>query len=135
MGNYKYSLTVELPVEELVSKLAECDWCPITETSKIIGKKWHPVIIDRLLNGPKRFGEIKELISEISGKVLSDSLEDLEKEGIISRKVTSSRPVLIQYSLTEKGGDLEKVVRKMGEWGQKWLAPMEKPITIGKRVR
>lgn len=115
--------------------MVEGDWCPITETSKIIGRKWHPVIIDRLLDGPKRFGEVKQLIPELSSKVLSDSLEDLEKEGIIKREVISSRPVLIRYLLTEKGKDLERLLQKMGEWGQKWLAPMKKQITIDERIR
>jgi DNA-binding HxlR family transcriptional regulator len=116
-----------------VSELVEGYWCPITETAKLLGKKWYPVIIHRLLSGPKRFGELKELIPDISAKVLSDSLEELEKTGLVTRSVESTRPVLIRYSLNEKGVDLKGVLQKMSEWGSKWLAPMEKAILTSHR--
>jgi DNA-binding HxlR family transcriptional regulator len=80
------------------------DWCPITSTATMIGKKWHPVIIHRLLdNGPSGFNELKAEVDGISSKVLSDSLEDLEDKQLISREIVSEKPVRVEYSLTEYG--------------------------------
>ncbi len=111
--------------------MAEGHRCPITESSKIIGKKWYLVIIGRLLDGPKRFGEIEKAIPEISAKVLSDSLAELEQVGIIQRRVESSRPVLIHYFLTEKGADLKGVLDAVQIWGTKWMTiPAEAPLTV-----
>jgi DNA-binding HxlR family transcriptional regulator len=98
-------------------------WCSVTATSKLIAKKWYPVIVDRLMQGERRFGEIKESIPGISAKVLSDSLETLEKLGLVERIVTPQHPVSIRYSLTKEGADLAGVVQKMREWGDKWLRP------------
>lgn len=113
-----------------MSYLAEGHRCPITESSKIIGKKWYLVIIGRLQDGPKRFGEIEKAIPGISAKVLSDSLAELERVGVVQRRVESSRPVLIQYSLTEKGADLKGVLDALHIWGNKWMIPAEEPITV-----
>ena len=101
-------------------------FCPVTATSRLIAKKWHPVIIERLTNGPKRFNEIRVLIPRISAKVLSESLSDLETSGIVRRAVEPSRPVRIRYSLTERGGDLEDVIETMKAWGNRWLHPPAK---------
>jgi DNA-binding HxlR family transcriptional regulator len=105
-------------------------WCPVTESSKIIGKKWYLVIVGRLLDGPKRFGEIEKTIPEISAKVLSDALAELELLGIVQRRVEPSRPVLIQYTLTEKGGDLKGVLSAISGWGTKWLIPSKTSTTV-----
>ncbi|MDG6928431.1 MAG: helix-turn-helix transcriptional regulator [Nitrososphaerota archaeon] len=96
-------------------------WCPITRASELIGRKWYPVIIDRLLDGPKRFGEIERMIPGISAKVLSDSLEELERERIVTRRVRPTRPILITYGLTQKGAGLRAVLAAMREWGERWL--------------
>lgn len=99
------------------------EFCPVTATSQLIAKKWHPVILDRLSGGPKRFSEIRVTIPRISAKVLSDSLEDLEGVGLVRRTVEATRPVRILYSLTERGADLEGVIARMKEWGNRWLHP------------
>ncbi|MFC7028351.1 winged helix-turn-helix transcriptional regulator [Halomicroarcula sp. GCM10025324] len=103
------------------------DWCPITTTATLIGKKWHPVIIHRLLeSGPSGFNELKKNVDGISSKVLSDSLEDLQEKQLVDRAVISEQPFRVQYSLTERGESLEKVIMAMAEWGQNNLkAPSE----------
>lgn len=98
------------------------DWCPVTTTARLIGKKWHPVIVHRLLDeGPLGFNELKESVDGISSKVLSDSLTDLEESGIVDRDVVSEQPFRVQYSLTEPGADLQPIIEAMGDWGQKHL--------------
>lgn len=99
------------------------EWCPMTATAKIIGKKWHPVIVHRLLkNGEMGFNEIKNDLPGISNKVLSESLEDLEEKDIIDKQVISENPKRVRYTLTEMGKDLEKTINSMVEWGKKRTA-------------
>ena len=100
------------------------EWCPITTTSSLIGKKWHPVIVHRLLEGgPLGFNDLKRDVDGISSKVLSDSLEDLEDNDIVDREIVSEKPVRVEYSLTEFGRSLEPVILTMRDWGQEYLQP------------
>jgi len=102
------------------------EWCPITTTASVIGKKWHPVLVHRLLeNGPSGFNELKTNVDGISSKVLSDSLEDLQENGLVEREVISEQPFRVQYSLTERGASLETVIDAMKEWGQTHLTEPE----------
>jgi len=98
------------------------EWCPITSTATLIGKKWHPVILHRLLEaGPMGFNDLKEDVDGISSKVLSDSLEDLEEKDLVDREVVSDRPFRVNYSLTERGESLEPVIYAMRDWGMEHL--------------
>lgn len=100
------------------------DWCPITTTATLIGKKWHPVIIHRLLeNGPLGFNALKEEVDGISSKVLSDSLEDLEEKTLLNREIVSEKPFRVEYSLTDRGKSLDPVITAMADWGQEHLEP------------
>ncbi len=102
------------------------EWCPITTTATLIGKKWHPVIIHRLLEeGPQGFNDLKEEVDGISSKVLSDSLEDLEEKRLVDRTVVSDKPFRVKYSLTEYGRSLEPVIDTMREWGKENLRAAE----------
>ena len=102
------------------------EWCPVAATSLLIGKKWHPVIVHRLLeSGPLGFNALKMEVGGISGKVLSDSLDDLEERGIVVREVISKKPVRVDYFLTEFGQSLEPVIMTMYNWGEAHLEPME----------
>ncbi|NHN57568.1 MULTISPECIES: helix-turn-helix domain-containing protein [Halorussus] len=102
------------------------DWCPITATAALIGKKWHPVIVHRLLQGgPMGFNELKSDVGGISSKVLSDSLEDLEEKRLVDREVVSDKPVRVNYSLTEKGESLERLIFEMRDWGREHLDAAE----------
>lgn len=94
------------------------DWCPVTTTATLIGKKWHPVIVHRLLDGgPSGFSELEANVDGISSKVLSDSLDDLQEKRLVSRKVVSEKPFRVEYSLTDHGESLEPVIVEMRNWG------------------
>ena len=100
------------------------DWCPVTTTATLIGKKWHPVIIHRLLvNGPLGFNDLQTEVDGISSKVLSNNLDDLQEKRLVERAVVSEKPVRVEYSLTERGESLEPVITAMLEWGSEHLAP------------
>ena len=98
------------------------EWCPVTTTSSLIGKKWHPVIIHRLLErGPSGFNELERHVDGISSKVLSESLDDLEENGLVDRTLVSEKPVRVQYSLTDLVASLRPVIGAMRDWGNTHL--------------
>ncbi|WP_254769325.1 winged helix-turn-helix transcriptional regulator [Salinilacihabitans rarus] len=112
------------PIEQLEVWCAGEDWCPVTSTALLIGKKWHTVVLHRLLaNGPLGFNALKEEVGGISSKVLSDVLEDLETKRLIDREIVSEKPVRVEYSLTELGESLEPVISEMADWGNEYLVP------------
>ncbi len=100
-------------------------WCPVTSTMQLIGNKWKPVVIHRLLeNQPCGFSELKSNIPGISSKALSNTLKELERHGLVDRNVISDRPFRVQYSLTYHGEALEPIVRELERWGEQHLPEM-----------
>jgi len=98
------------------------EWCPVTVTSELLSKKWHPVIISRLIvNESLGFSDLQESIPEISSKVLSDGLEELEQHGLVNRAIVNDKPFRVQYSLTDRGRSLEPVIEEMSDWGSDYL--------------
>ena len=96
--------------------------CPKYESAaEILGKKWTGLIIRVLLGGPKRFKEIKEQIPEMSDKMLTDRMKELEALEVVKRNVFPEMPVRIEYELTEKGKGLEPVIQSIQEWGEQWM--------------
>ncbi|MGM0398926.1 MAG: winged helix-turn-helix transcriptional regulator [Halobacteriota archaeon] len=104
--------------EKLGVHCAGEEWCPIQATAKLLCKKWHPVIIHRLLNeGPMGFNELKEAVDGISSKVLSDNLDDLEEYTLVNREVVSEKPFRVAYSLTPRGESTQGIIDEMQTWG------------------
>lgn len=98
------------------------EWCPMIAASAVLGRKWHPVIIHRLANhGPLGFGELDGKIQGVSGKVLSESLTDLEDKGLVDRTVDDEKPVRVEYSLTTHGRGLEDAIDELHRWGREYL--------------
>ncbi|WP_307206970.1 winged helix-turn-helix transcriptional regulator [Paenibacillus harenae] len=96
--------------------------CPKYEAAAdILGKKWTGRIIRVLLGGPKRFKEIKEQIPEMSDKMLTDRMKELESQNIINRNVYPEMPVRIEYDLTDKGRELQPVIESIQKWGEEWM--------------
>lgn len=107
------------------------DWCPVSATASIIAKKWHPVIIHRLLEiGEMGFNDLKKEVDGVSSKVLSESLDDLEEKGLVDREVVSEKPVRVKYKLTEKGKGLESVIAEMSDWGRENLQDVDKGESV-----
>lgn len=95
------------------------DWCAVTCAAEVIGKKWHPVIIHRLLaSGPLGFNGLEDAIDGISSNVLSNSLDRLEEDDIVDRKIANEKPFRVAYSLTERGHELRPVIEAMNDWGK-----------------
>lgn len=84
----------------------------------IVGRKWNPVLLYRLLtDGPCGFSALKRRVDGISSKMLSESLSDLEEQGLVERNLLSDQPVRVEYTLTDRGESLEPVVTRMVQWG------------------
>ena len=77
--------------------------CPVETTLMLIGDKWKVLILRDLLPGTKRFGELKKSIGNVSQKVLTAQLRDMERNGLVNRKVYPEVPPRVEYSLTELG--------------------------------
>lgn len=96
--------------------------CPKYEAGiEILGKRWTGLIIRVLLGGAKRFRDIKEIVPEMSDKMLTERLKELEACGILSRNVYPETPVRVEYELTDKGRDMQQVVEAIQAWSEKWI--------------
>jgi len=107
--------------------------CPRFEKAvEILSKRWTALIVFQLLSGPQRFVGIEHALPNLSGKVLSDRLRELEAEGIVKRDVYPDIPVRIEYSLTEKGRAMSPLFAEIGNWATAWIdvpqSDEEKPV-------
>ena len=93
--------------------------CPVTATVSIIGGKWKPPILSRLVEGVRRFSELQRLVPNITKKMLTQQLRELEQDGVIDRKVYPQVPPKVEYSLSEYGESLKPVLKAMEDWGIK----------------
>lgn len=94
--------------------------CPVETTLTLISDKWNILIIRDLLDGTKRFGELKKSVTGISQKVLTANLRQMEERGLVNRKVYAQVPPKVEYSLTELGISLQPVLLSMEIWGNKY---------------
>ena len=88
---------------------------------ELIGKRWTGAILFVLMDGPLRFSEIKPLVPELSDRLLSERLKELESVGIVERRVQDGSGGHVDYALTAKGAALEPVVRSLKGWARSWL--------------
>lgn len=96
--------------------------CPRFEHAMdLISKRWVGLILSELLKGTKRFSDM-ETDLPVSGRLLSDRLKLLEKEGIVKRAVYSEYPVRIEYSLSKKGVALKPVIQQLQVWAEDWVS-------------
>ena len=91
--------------------------CPVETTLMLISERWKVLIIRDLLDGTKRFGELKKSIGNISQKVLTANLRAMEDSGLLTRKVYPEVPPKVEYTLTETGYSLKPILDAMKEWG------------------
>lgn len=94
--------------------------CPVETALLLIGGKWKVLVLRDLINGTKRFGELKNSIGSISQKVLTQQLRSMEEDGLINRKVYAEVPPKVEYSLTEEGFSLKPILDSMMKWGKEY---------------
>jgi DNA-binding HxlR family transcriptional regulator len=96
---------------------------------ELIGRRWTGAIIKAMLGGPRRFCEFKEAIPELSDRLLTERLKELEENGLVVREVSAGRPVQVLYQLTAKGQDLQPILEAIGAWAGKWAGHTSQPET------
>lgn len=97
-------------------------YCPAEATIAIIGGKWKCQIIHVLQSGTKRYGELRKTMPDVTQRVLTRKLREMEEHGIIQRKVYAEVPPKTEYSLTEKGKALDAALGELERWSQQWVS-------------
>lgn len=94
--------------------------CTVELTLDVIGGKWKGVLLFHLLKGSKRFNELRRLLPDVTQRMLTLQLRELEMDGLIDRKVYAQVPPKVEYSLTEFGTTLKPLLLMMRDWGQQY---------------
>lgn len=94
--------------------------CPVETTLLLLSDKWKVLILRDLIDGTKRFGELKKSIGNVSQKVLTANLRSMEEDGLVSRTVYPEVPPRVEYTLTETGCSLKPVLDSLWNWGEQY---------------
>ena len=92
--------------------------CPFIYALSLMGKRWKPAILWKICEGIYRFGEMKRAIPQVSEKMLSQHLRELEADGLITRTIYPEMPPRVEYALTDLGKSLEPVLKQLYDWGE-----------------
>lgn len=106
--------------EKITCSAKELPACPVETTLTLISDKWKVLILRDLLQGTKRFGELKKSIGHVSQKVLTSQLRQMEESGLLTRKVYAEVPPRVEYTLTEVGYSLKPIMDTMWAWGEEY---------------
>lgn len=98
--------------------------CPrFHKAVELIGRRWTGAVLQVLMEGPRRYSDLREAVPDISDRMLSERLKELEAEGIVTREVSQDTPVKVAYGLTEKGLALQEPLAAIGAWASSWVTP------------
>jgi DNA-binding HxlR family transcriptional regulator len=96
--------------------------CPFYhEAIELVGRRWTGAILRVLMDGPMRFCEVGQAVPELSDRLLSARMKELEARGIVERTVHTGPPVRVEYSLSDMGRELGPTLNQLQEWAQRWL--------------
>ena len=97
-------------------------FCPRFQYAiELIGRRWVGAIVRVLVSGPARFNEILTAVPGLSDRLLTERLRELEREGIVTRTVSTERPVRVTYELTECGRSLDAILSDISHWAETWV--------------
>lgn len=94
--------------------------CPVETTLMMIGNKWKVLILRDLMEGTRRFGQLKKSVGNVNQKVLTAQLRSMEQDELLTRKVYAEVPPRVEYTLTERGRSLKPILDAMQHWGEKY---------------
>ena len=97
--------------------------CPIEATLALIQGKWKVVIMFRLMDEPRRFNELSRLLPNITHRMLTNQLRELEKDGLVNRKIYPQVPPKVEYSLTKLADSLIPILLSLRDWGKAHISP------------
>ena len=116
----------------MTQQLAQAGTCPVATTVSLIGGKWKPLILRDLIKGPCRYMQLKKSVEGISQKMLTQSLRQMQEDGLIARSAKPTIPPLVTYSLTDLGESLRPVIDALRTWGNQYLdSPTNKFGALG----
>lgn len=96
--------------------------CPLYhEAVELVGRRWTGAILQVLMDGPMRFSEIAQAVPELSDRLLSERMKELEARGIVERTVYPGPPVRVEYSLSQMGRELGPALSEIQDWARRWL--------------
>jgi DNA-binding HxlR family transcriptional regulator len=96
--------------------------CPLYhEAVELVGRRWTGAILRVLMDGPLRFSEIAQAVPELSDRLLSERMKELEARGMVERTVYPGPPVRVEYSLSRMGRELEPALSELQRWANRWL--------------
>lgn len=95
--------------------------CGLEAALAVVGGKWKPIVLWHLADGPRRFGELRRMVTGISEKMLIQQLREMEADGIVVRKDFQEIPPRVEYSLTEFGVSLGQALRPLCDWGREHM--------------
>lgn len=104
---------------------AQLGCCPrYHEAIELLGKRWTGAIVRVLmLRSPLRFSEVASAVPQLSDRLLSERMKELEARGVVVRTVVPDRPARVEYALSPMGRELEPALRALEAWAQRWLGP------------
>lgn len=98
--------------------------CPLYhEAVELVGRRWTGAILRVLMDGPLRFSEIGHAVPELSDRLLSERMKELESRGVVERRVIEGPPTRVEYSLSRMGRELEPALSELQRWAARWLSP------------
>ena len=103
--------------------------------SELIGRRWTGAIIFVLLKSRCRFATLRDAIPDITDRMLTERLQELEEEGVIERTVIPEAPVRVEYALTKKGRALASAIDAIADWAHKWTEPIVPAAKAADRTR
>jgi DNA-binding HxlR family transcriptional regulator len=96
--------------------------CPLYhEAVELVGRRWTGAILRVLMDGPLRFSEVAQAVPELSDRLLSERMKELEARGIVERHVISGPPLRVEYGLSQMGRELEPALSELQRWAKRWL--------------
>jgi DNA-binding HxlR family transcriptional regulator len=96
--------------------------CPLYhEAVELVGRRWTGAILRVLMDRPMRFSEIAQAVPELSDRLLSERMKELESRGIVERTVISGPPLRVEYELSRMGHELEPALAELERWANRWL--------------
>lgn len=102
---------------------ARASCCPFYhEAVELVGRRWTGAILRVLIDGPLRFSEIAQAIPELSDRLLSERMKELEARGLVRRTVLPGPPLRVQYELSKMGSELEPALIELQNWARRWLS-------------
>ncbi|MBY5442547.1 helix-turn-helix transcriptional regulator [Rhizobium leguminosarum] len=120
MSGAVLSLKNRMPGTRREIDLAGLDFgnCPVRDMMQQIGGKWSTLLLDVLADRPYRFGELRRMIPDISQRMLTQTLRDLQRDGYIHREVFPTKPPSVEYSMTELGRSLYQTLAQLLNWAE-----------------